>query len=271
MLCLKILYDIIKRGVSKMKALITGASSGLGREMAKVLSEKGYDIIAVARRNEKLVELKNIVKTNLEILCLDVTMHESIEIISTYLDETYIFINNAGFAVYGDLCSSDADNELKMLNTNIKAVHILTKLAAQKFVAKNSGYIMNVSSVAAFFSGPLLSSYYASKAYVYKLSIALYNELKFKKSKVNVSVLCPGPIRTEFEKTAKISFGIGNEKYAGFIIADKAIDKMLKGKCIIIPGILMKTAVIISRIFPEKFLGKLIYIIQNKFIKEQNN
>lgn len=204
-----------------MKALITGASSGLGREMATVLSEKGYDIIAVARRKEKLYELKDTLKTNVEILCLDVTCSEDVEKIAEYLDEVDIFINNAGFGVFGGLCDSPLEDELKMIDTNIKAVHTLTKLASKRFREKNHGYIMNVASVAAFFPGPLFSAYYASKAYVLRLSQALYEELRQEKSAVKVSVLCPGPVETEFEQVAKVSFGNGKEPGRNIIIADK--------------------------------------------------
>lgn len=253
-----------------MKALITGASSGLGREMATILSEKGYDIIAVARRKEKLEELKNELKTNVEILCLDVTRDEDIEKITPYLDEVDIFINNAGFGVFGDLCSTDLDSELAMIDTNVRTVHILTKLAAKKFKAKNSGYIMNVASIAAFFPGPLFSAYYASKAYVLRLSEALYEELRREKSNVSVSVLCPGPVKTEFEEVAKVSFGKGTEPGRNLIIADKrkvseyAIKQMLRRKLIIIPGKLMKIAVFFRRILPEKTLCRILYILQSK-------
>lgn len=253
-----------------MKALITGASSGIGYEMAKVLSEKGYDIIAIARREDKLQKLKEELKTNVEIMCADVTKDGDIEKIASRIDEVDIFINNAGFGVFGDLCSSPLEDELKMMDTNVRAVHILTKLAAQKFKAKNDGYIMNVSSIAAFFPGPLFSAYYASKAYVYRLSLALYEELRREKSNVKISVLCPGPIKTEFEDVAGVSFGTGKEKGRGLIIADKekvsryAIEKMLKGKLIIIPGKLMKIAVFFRRILPEKTLCKLLYFLQSK-------
>ncbi len=253
-----------------MKALITGASSGIGYEMAKILSEKGYDIIAVARREEKLKKLKEEIKTDVEILCLDVTRDEDIEKIASRIDEVDVFINNAGFGVFGDFCSSPLDDELKMMETNVRTVHILTKLAAQKFRAKNSGYIMNVSSIAAFFTGPLFSAYYASKAYVYRLTLALYEELRREKSNVKISVLCPGPIKTEFENVAGVSFGTGEEKGRGLIIADKekvsryAIEKMLRGKTIIIPGKLMQIAVFFRRILPEKTLCRLLYFLQSK-------
>ena len=253
-----------------MKALITGASSGLGFEMAKILSEKGYDIIAVARREEKLSELKNILKTNVEILCADVTNKEDILKIEKKLDDIDVFINNAGFGVFGDLCSSPLDKELEMIETNVKAVHILTKLAAQKFKEKNRGYIMNVASIAAFFPGPLFSAYYASKAYVFRLTQSLYEELRQAKSDVKISVLCPGPVKTEFEKVAKVSFGKGDELGRDWIIADKtkvsayAIKKMFKGKFIIIPGALMKIAVFFRRILSEKMLCKILYLLQSK-------
>lgn len=253
-----------------MKALITGASSGLGWEMATILSEKGYDIVAVARRRERLEELKTSLKTDVEVLCLDITRPEDIEKIATHLDDVDVFINNAGFGVFGDLCSSDLNQELNMVETNVKALHILTKLVAKKFKEKNSGYIMNVASIAAFFPGPLFSAYYASKAYVYRLTLSLYEELRQEKSNVKVSVLCPGPVKTEFEKVAKVSFGNGNEKGRDFIIADKrkvseyAVNKMLRGKLIIIPGALMKIAVFFRRILSEKMLCKVLYLLQSK-------
>jgi len=253
-----------------MKALITGASSGIGYEMATILSEKGYDIIAVARREDKLKKLKESLKTDVEIMCLDVTKDEDLEKIASRIDEVDIFINNAGFGVFGDLCSSPLEDELKMMATNVRAEHILTKLAAQKFKERNSGYIMNVASIAAFFTGPLFSAYYASKAYVYRLTLALFEELRREKSNVKISVLCPGPIKTEFEEVAKVSFGNGDEKGRNLIIADKkkvasyAVEQMLRGKLIIIPGKLMKIAVLSRRILPEKTLCRLLYFLQSK-------
>lgn len=253
-----------------MKALITGASSGLGYEMAKALSRRGYDIIAVARREEKLLELKKEVETELEILVLDVTKNEDIAEIVKRLPEVDILINNAGFGVFGALCETDLESELKMLDTNIRAVHILTKEAAKIFKKRDSGNILNVASLAAFFSGPLFSSYYASKNYVLRLSQALSEELRREKSKVKISVLCPGPVRTEFSEVAKVSFGNGNEKGAGLIVLNKeqvaeyAIKKMLRAKKIIIPGALMKIGVFMRRILSEEMLSRALYFIQSK-------
>ncbi|MBE6957479.1 MAG: SDR family oxidoreductase [Ruminococcaceae bacterium] len=253
-----------------MKALITGASSGLGRDMAAALSRRGYDIIAVARRRDRLEGLKQELKTDVEILCADVTDPAGVEQIAARLDEVDVFINNAGFGVFGDLCSSDLEAELSMIDTNVKAVHILTKRAAQTFKARNHGHILNVASIAAFFPGPLFSAYYGCKAYVFRLTQALHEELRHEKSAVRVSVLCPGPVRTEFEQVAGVSFGRGDEPGRDLIIADSrrvaeyAVKKLLKGKLFIIPGALMKIAVFFRRILPEKTLCKALYLLQSK-------
>lgn len=253
-----------------MKALITGASSGLGRDMANILSDMGYDIIAVARREDRLIQLKNELKTDVEIICCDVTDIEECKKLAERADEVDVFINNAGFGVFGDLCSTELESELKMLDTNIRALHILTKLVAQKFKQKNSGYILNVASLAAFFPGPLFGAYYASKSYVLRLTQALARELKEEKSNVQVSVLCPGPVHTEFGSVAGVRFGNGKEKGRGKIVLESrdvseyAIKKMFSGKNVIIPGALMKLAVGLRHFLSDKCLAKLVYMIQSK-------
>lgn len=253
-----------------MKALITGASSGLGWDMAHVLSEKGYDIIAVARRKERLEMLRNTLKTNVEIVCCDLSDAEQCKSLAHYASEVDILINNAGFGVFGDLCSTDLDAEMKMLDTNARAMHILTKLFVQEFKKCDRGRILNVASIAAFFPGPLFAGYYASKAYVYRLTQSLAEELRRDKSNVTVSVLCPGPVHTEFEDIAQVSFGTGTEPMAkGMILESKlvaryAVKKFLKGKLVIVPGKLMKIAAFARRIVSDKFLAKCLYLIQSK-------
>lgn len=253
-----------------MKALITGASSGIGREMAEILSDKGYDIIAVARREDKLLELKNKLKTNVEILSLNVRKKEDIEKISARFSEVDVFINNAGFGVFGNFMKTDLEKELDMIETNIRAVHILTKNAVRAFREKNSGYIMNVASIAAFFPGPLFSAYYATKAYVFRLTESIYEELRQEKSGVKISVLCPGPVKTEFEDVAKVTFSKGERKKGNIIVADKtkvakyAIKKMFKGKLIIIPGVFMKLGAFSRRFLSEKCLGRILFLLQSK-------
>ena len=253
-----------------MKALITGASSGLGYDMAHILSDMGYDIIAVARRSDRLEKLKSELKTNTETVCADLTDIDACKKVAGYADEVDVFINNAGFGVFGELCETSLDDELKMIDTNIRAVHILTKMVAQKFSVKESGYILNVASLAAFFPGPLFAAYYASKAYVLRLSQALAEEMRREGCGVQVSVLCPGPVDTEFSEVAKVNFGFGNEKGKSFIILDSkkvsayAIKKMFKGKEVIVPGAIMKVAVFLRRILPDKLLAKGVMLIQRK-------
>ncbi len=255
-----------------MKALITGASSGLGRDMARILSKMGYDIIAVARRKERLNELKCELKTNVETVVCDVTDMSQCMELAKYAPEIDVFINNAGFGVFGDFCTTSLDDELTMLDTNVRAVHILTKLFATEFKKRNSGYILNVASLAAFFPGPRFGAYYASKSYVLRISQALSEELRRDGSRVKISVLCPGPVNTEFSDVAGVSFGTGKEKYAKSFVLDSAyvaqyaIRKMFSGKQIIVPGSLMKAGVFVRRLVTDKFLAKMIYILQSKKI-----
>lgn len=253
-----------------MKALITGASSGLGRDMACILSKQGYDIIAVARRQDRLEELKKELKTNVEVLCLDVTDTEECKKLAQRASEIDVFINNAGFGVFGDFCSNDLDTELNMIDTNIRAVHILTKLFVREFKKRDSGYILNVASLASFFPGPLFGAYYASKSYVLRLSEAIAEELAQDKSNVKISVLCPGPVHTEFGSVAKVNFGTEKEKGRHIIVltskqvAEYAIKKMFSGKLVIIPGTIMKIAAFLRHFLSDKLLAKIVYNIQSK-------
>ncbi len=253
-----------------MKALITGASSGLGWEMAHILSDMGYDIIAAARRVDKLKDLKDDLKTNVEIVECDVTDVEQCKALVQRADEVDVFINNAGFGVFGEFCENDLDREMTMLDTNVRAVHILTKLVAKVFRDRNRGYILNVASLAAFFPGPLFGAYYATKSYVLRLSQALAEELRQEKSKVSISVLCPGPVHTEFGEVARVNFGTGKERATKRLVltspevARYAIKKMFKGKTIIVPGGIMKLAIFLRRILSEKAIAKVVYLIQSK-------
>ncbi len=253
-----------------MKALITGASSGLGYKMAHILSDMGYDIIAVARREERLNELKNELKTNVSIMVADVSDIEQCKKIAEFAKEVDVFINNAGFGVFGDLCTSDLEREIAMIKTNVIAVHTLTKIFLQEFKKRDSGYILNVASLAAFFPGPLFGAYYASKSYVLRLTQAAQEELRREKSNVKISVLCPGPVHTEFSDVAKVSFGSGTEKLGKYLILESenvskyAISKMFSGKKVIIPGFVMRMAVFARHFLSDKMLGKLVYMIQSK-------
>lgn len=247
-----------------MKALITGASSGIGRDMSIILSKMGYDLILVARRQEKLEELKRTLSVNVQTICLDLSKEESCFSLYEQVKRQSIdiLINNAGFGIFGAFDEIDVHKEMEMIDTNIKAVHILTKLFLKDFKRKNSGYILNVASSAAFLPGPLLSSYYASKAYVLRLSEAIYEELRRAGSSVYIGSLCPGPVHTEFDKTANVKFSVkGLESQ---YVADYAIKKMFKRKLTIVPGITMKLVRFFEKFVPEKSMLRIAYNMQKR-------
>jgi len=245
-----------------MIAFVTGASSGIGRDMARELSNMGYDLILVARRIDRLEELKKELKTNVEVISMDISQPEScIKLYEQVKNKDIdIVINNAGFGVFGEFVNSSLDKELNMIDLNIKAVHILTKLFLKDFKKKDKGYILNVGSSASFAAGPLLSSYYATKNYVLRLTEAIYEELRRDKSKVYVGVLCPGPVNTEFNEVADVKFTV--QSLSSEYVAKYAIKKMFKRKLIISPGGLMKITRFLCKIAPEKIMLKVCYNIQ---------
>lgn len=250
-----------------MLALITGGSSGIGREMALYLGELGYDLILVARRKERLEELKNRISTNVTIYDYDLSIEENIYKLHQKVQKEKIdlLVNNAGFGLFGMFRETNLDRELEMINLNIKAYHIMTKLFLNDFMKRNEGHILNVASAAGFLAGPGLNTYYATKNYVAKLSMALYEELRREKSSVHISVLCPGPVATEFNKVAKGTFQVEEENARK--IARIAIDKTLKNKLIIVPDGFTKLGLFLNRFIPWKLSMRIIYHIQKK--KEQ--
>ena len=245
-----------------MTALITGASSGIGRDMARYLASKNINLILVARRKERLEELQKELKVHVEIVSLDLLKRENVyKLYEKYKDqEIDIFINNAGFGLFGDFDKTDLNRELEMIDLNIVSYHILTKLFLQKFLEKDQGYILNVCSSAGFLAGPKLSTYYATKNYVLKLTMAIYEELRHKKSHVVISALCPGPVNTEFNKVAQGGFSVKGTSSS--YVSKYAIDKMFQKKLIIVPTISMKLGLFFSRFLPWKILLKITYSIQ---------
>lgn len=243
-----------------MKALITGASSGIGRDMARYLSSLGYDLVIVARRENLLEELKKELKTNVEIEVLDVSVKENCEKLFEKHKDIDLLINNAGFGVFGEFTEIDLEKEISLIDTNIKATHILTKLYAQKMKENNKGKILNVGSIAGFMTGPLMASYYASKNYVVELSSAINKELKKAKSSVKISVLCPGPVDTNFNNVAGVKFTV--KSLTSEFVAKYAIDKTLKGKEIIIPGVGIKILYFLNKLSPRCISTELAYHTQ---------
>ncbi len=247
-----------------MKALITGASSGLGADMARVLVEEGYEVILVARRKTKLEKLEKELGDKAKIIIMDVSStYNCMQLYNKVKKEKIdILINNAGFGLFGEFTDTNIDKELDMIDLNIKTVHTLTKLFLKDFKKRDKGYILNVASSAGFMPGPLMSTYYASKSYVLHLTEAIHEELKKEKSNVSVSVLCPGPVETEFNRVAGVSFSM--KPMESMAVAKYAIKKMFAEKLIIIPGLKVKLGVFATRLVPRKLLTKIVYKIQTK-------
>lgn len=225
-----------------MKALVTGASSGIGYEISKYLAKRGYDIIVVSRNRQALENLKNEIKTNVQIACMDLSVVDNcVKLYENFKDENIdVLINNAGFGMYGNFDILDMNKEIEMINVNILACDILTKLFLKDMKKRDSGYILNVGSIAGFMPGPLMSSYYASKSYVVKLTQAIRKELKKSKSGVSVSVLCPGPVNTNFNNTAGVKFAV--RPLSSEYVAKYAVDMLFKKKLVIVPGFTIKLA-----------------------------
>lgn len=247
-----------------MKALITGASSGIGKNMAYVLANKGIDLILVARNKDELLKIKENVKVNVEVIELDLLKEKNVfKLYEMCKDGNIdILINNAGFGLFGLFTETDLARELEMIDLNIKAYHILTKLFLKDFVEKDNGYILNVASSAGFMAGPRLSTYYATKNYVLKLTMAINEELRQSGSNVVVSALCPGPVNTNFNKVAHGEFSIkeASPKY----VAEYAINKLFKKKMIIIPTFRIKLGIFLLRILPYRIQLIYCYHIQGK-------
>ena len=249
-----------------MKVLITGASSGIGLDMAKYLATKKHELILVARDKEKLEKIQESLPTKVTIIVADLSNEQKVKELYalTRKEKIDILINNAGFGVFGEFTETDLNKELELINTNIKAVHLLTKSFLKDMEKNNFGYILNVASSAAFQPGPLMATYYASKSYVYQLTEAIYYEQKKKGTNVHISVLCPGPVDTNFNNVAGVKFGVKPLKST--YVAKYAIDQMFKNKMLIIPGFTMKCAKFFGRFISDKMLLRIAYRIQKKKI-----
>ena len=247
-----------------MKALITGASSGIGREIARLLAARGYELVLCARREDRLRQLAAELPTACRIIAADIADEKECRLLYEAVrgDDLEVVINNAGFGLYGAFSQTALADELRMIDTNIRAVHILTKLAVQDFAARGRGYILNVSSAAGFLPGPLMATYYASKNYVLRLTQALREELRRAGSPVRVCALCPGPVDTEFNKVAGVRFSLGGLSAAR--VARQAVDGLFAGKAVVVPGVTMKAMTLARHFAPDSVLARVTYHFQHK-------
>lgn len=248
--------------VKNMKAIITGASSGIGKDMAKYLDSMGIETVLVARDENGLKKLQKELTNKSDIVAMDLAVKDNLyQLYDLYRNEDIdIFINNAGFGLFGDFIDTDLDRELDMINVNVVALHVLTKLFLKKFQKQGKGYILNTCSSAGFMAGPRLSTYYATKNYALKLTMAIYEELRRINSPVSISALCPGPVNTNFNKVAGGSFAMNG--VSSWYVAKCGIDGMFKKKLFIIPTVGMKVGLFFTRFIGYKTLLKIVYHIQ---------
>ena len=247
-----------------MKVLITGASSGIGKDMARVMAKKADELVLVARNLEKLEEIKKELEKDakIEIISKDLSIEENCKEIHNQVQNVDILINNAGFGDCGNFTKTSLEKDINMIKTNIIAYHILTKLYLTDMREKNSGKILNVASIAGFMPGPLMATYYATKNYVVRLSEAIREELKKEHSKVQISILCPGPVETNFNKVANVDFHLREAN--SMDVAKYAIRKLEKGKFYIVPGIDVKIARFGAKILPANIISKFAYMAQKR-------
>lgn len=252
-----------------MRVLITGASSGIGKDLAKEFAKLNYEILLVARNVDRLKELKDelIKKYNIKVdyVSVDLSSREKCVDLFNRFSDIDILVNNAGLGDFGKFGETDINKDLSIIDTNITAMHILTKLYLKEMKNRNFGKILNVASIAGFLPGPLMATYYASKNYVVRLSEAIREELRKEKSKVKISILCPGPVKTNFNNVANVKFELSS--LSSEYVAKYTVKKFLKNKFYIVPGFQVKCAKFFSKIVPTPILARCTYHMQKR--KEQ--
>jgi len=261
------------KGAPRKTALITGGSGGIGLELAKVLARNAFDIVLVARKRDTLEaaagQLEGKFNITAHVFAADLRRREAPQAIFDFLRNENIpieiLVNNAGFGLGGEFADTDLDRELEMIQVNIAALTQLTKLFLPAMIKRKSGRILNVASTAAFQPGPLMSVYYASKAYVLSFSEALSEELR--DTGVTVTALCPGPTKTDFAATAQVGhsrlftlFGVADAAS----VAEFGFRAMMQGKRVAIPGIRNKLVAESHRFFPRNLVTRVARMAQEK-------
>jgi short-subunit dehydrogenase len=242
-------------------ALITGASSGIGYELSKVFAKNGYNLVLVSRNMEKLEIISEEISTHHDIqvkviskdLCKSPAPRELYDEVAAEGINIDVLVNNAGIGTYGTFIDSSTQKQMDLIQLNITSLTMLCKLFGTDMVKNGSGRILNVASTAAFQAGPLVSTYYASKAYVLLFSEAL--EFELKPNGVTVTVLCPGPTQTEFfERHDMIGTKLERSPHimSAARVAQIGFSGLLRGKTVVIPGLINKLLAFSVRLAPRR-------------------
>jgi uncharacterized protein len=244
-------------------ALITGASVGIGRELARVFAGHGHDLVLVARDGARLekvaAECRSVGGVKARVLVQDLSSPGASAEVFDELERggiaVDILVNNAGFGTHGKFAAIDLDSDVRLLQVNIVSLTSLTKLLIAAMIARGTGKVLNVASTAAFLPGPWMATYYASKAYVLSFSEAIASELAA--HNITVTTLCPGPVNTEFQKRAGIE---GSRLFRGGAMDAKTValagyHGMMRGRRIVIPGASNRLAAGATRLVPRRLLA----------------
>lgn len=253
--------DRVDRPGAGRRALVTGASSGIGRDLAVLLAQDGFDLVLTARDERALQALADECRAEhrvaADVIAADLADPASPQRILERAGAVDVLVNNAGFGMHGPFAESDVTSQLQLLQVNVVALTHLTRLFLPAMIQRGWGRVLNVASTAAFVPGPYMSTYYASKAYVLSHSIALTRELRGKG--VTVTALCPGPTRTAFQQRA----GMERAKLfrvkvmESMPVARAGYQGMLRGQTIVIPGLPNKLSAFASRFLPRTVLAKV--------------
>ena len=249
--------------------LITGSANGLGLELAKIFAKNGYSLVLIDKDDENLKKAVELLKMNERIKVISISedlsnYNSALTIFNTIKKmniEIEILINNAGFGYFGFFVENNWKKQEDLIKLSVFTTTYLTKLFLPEMVANKKGHIVNIASLAAFQPGPLMSVYHASKAFLLSFSQALSNELKG--TGVYATVVCPGMMATGFQKSnnnesPKLKWTVGSAEK----VAIYTYKKMMKGKVVIVPGIMNKLAVFFSRILPFNFTTFIVRKIQ---------
>lgn len=253
-------------------SLITGASSGIGYELASIMAKNGHSLILVARSNDKLSTLKTEIEKNykvqVEVICVDLSLPNSAQKLFQTVQEKKLkvdcLINNAGVGDYGPFINADLTRLQSMIQLNITTLTNLTKLFLPQMIENKFGQIMNVASTASFQPGPLMAVYYATKAYVLSFSEALHEELRT--TGVTITALCPGPTESGFQEAAQINNKIAllNQMKipTSKEVAEYGYQAMMRGQVVAVQGFANKIASTSVRFFPRSIVRKLVMKLQ---------
>lgn len=250
-----------------MRALVTGASMGIGEAAARILSKKGYDLIITARSKEKLEALKEELPTDVRIVVCDLSQKEGPQKLYDEVKDLNIdiLINSAGMGDCGEFIASSFDKQYNMMMVNCMALMHLSYLFGGKMKDRGKGHILNISSSATFNAGAYMSVYYASKAFVLHFSNALAQELK--DTGVRVTCLCPGAVDTGFMEKADMGVSSMHRFFppaSSDKIAGMGIKAMLKGRTMAVPGVGGHLLNLASRMLPRAVMEKIVADVNRK-------